>query len=123
VRFGYQPWKMAADRRPMRDYYNACTRLVRADYCGDGRSFTRDGTSIDVWDSVGIQTPDTGDDPAYSFEAGWGADGAVCVARTRIPENIILETLKISCPRLAAMPVCDEGSARAAGALLFNRSR
>ena len=43
VRAGYKPWKTAADGRPMWDYHQACTRLIRADYCGDGRTHTRDG--------------------------------------------------------------------------------
>ena len=123
VRFGYHPWERAPDGRPMRDYYDACVRMVRADYCGDGRGWTRDGTIIDMWDDHGIQKPDTQGDPAFSFEAGWKPEGAVCVAHTRIPENITLDKLKASCPRLATMPTCDEALARAAGALLFNRSR
>jgi hypothetical protein len=123
ARFGYHPWEGAPDGRPMREYYDACVRMVRADYCGDGRAWTRDGTIIDMWDDQGIQKPDTQNDQAFSFEAGWKPDGAVCVAHTRIPENITLDKLKASCPRLATTPTCDEASARATGALLFNRSR
>jgi ADYC domain len=123
VRFGYHPWESAPDGRPMREYYDACVRMVRADYCGDGRAWTRDGTIIDMWDDQGIQKSDTQNDPAFSFEAGWKPEGAACVAHTRIPENITLDELKASCPRLAAMPTCDESSARTTGALLFNRSR
>jgi len=123
VRFGYHPWRTAPDGRPMRDYYNACVRLLRADYCGDGYGWTRNGTLVDIWDDRGIQTRATADDPAFAFEAGWTADGAVCVAHSRIPENITLAKLKAYCPRLAALASCDEGAARGAGALLFNRSR
>jgi hypothetical protein len=123
VRFGYHPWRTTADGKPLRAYFDACTRLMRADYCGDGRPWTRTGTSVDVWDDLGIQKSDSGDDAKYSFEAGWSPAGAVCVARTRIPENITLDKLKEVCPRLAAGATCDETSARAAGALLFNRSR
>ena len=50
-------------------------------------------------------------DPYFGFEA------------RIIPENITLDRLKALCPRLAIVPSCDETSARAAGALLFNRSR
>ena len=28
------------------------------------------------------------------FEAGWGKDGATCVARVRIPEKVTLEELR-----------------------------
>lgn len=123
VRFGYRPWDRTPDGRGMREYFNACVRMLRADYCGDGTGWTRDGTIIDLWDDRGIQSSDSGSDPAFSFEAGWTPEGAVCVAHSRIPENIALEALKTYCPRLAAVATCDEGVARAAGALLFNRSR
>ena len=123
VRFGYHPWAGAPDGRSMREYYNACLRMVRADYCGDGSAWTRDGTIIDIWDDQGIQKSDTQNDPAFSFEAGWKPDGAACVAHTRIPENMTLDKLKGSCPRLATMPTCDVAIARTSGALLLNRSR
>jgi hypothetical protein len=119
VRFGYLPWIDTA----MLDLYNACVRMVRADYCGDGEASTRDGTRIDLYDDRGIQRPDN--DPADSFEAGWTADGATCVARTRIPENISLSQLAEACPRLKGRvgAVCTEENARTLGAQLFNRSR
>jgi hypothetical protein len=123
VRFGYHPWKTAPDGRPMLDNFNACVRMLRADYCGDGRGWTRDGTLVDVWDDLAIQRLEGAGDPAFAFEAAWGPQGAVCVAHTRIPENIALDQLKAYCPRLARMPACDESVGRAAGALLFNRSR
>jgi hypothetical protein len=123
VRYGYHPWEPAPDGRPMRDYYDACVRMVRADYCGDGRAWTRDGTLIDLWDRLGLQQAESRSDASFSFEAGWSPNGALCVARTRIPENISLDRLEALCPRLNAMPVCDEATAHAGGALLFNRSR
>jgi hypothetical protein len=123
VRFGYRPWEQAPDGRSMRDYYNACIRMMRGDYCGDAHGWTRNGTEIDLWDDFGIQKSDSAEDRSFSFEAGWSTDGAVCVAHTRIPENITLERLKSYCPRLATMPRCDEAEARSAGALLMNRSR
>lgn len=123
VRFGYHPWEESPERPLMPDYYNACVRLVRADYCGDGRAWTRNGTSIDLWDDLKIQRAETGNGSGFSFEAGWSKDGAVCVARTRIPENITLSGLKEFCPRLAIVPVCTEGVARGHGALIYNNSQ
>ncbi len=38
VRFGYRPWGDGAIER-----YNACVRMVRADYCGAGEGTTRNG--------------------------------------------------------------------------------
>ena len=58
--------------------------------------------------------------------AAWGTDGATCVARPRIAENISLEQLAERYPRLKPRlgPVtCTEESAmRDPAALLFNRS-
>lgn len=122
VRFGYAPWLAQADGRPMLELYNACIRMVRADYCGTGEATTRDGMNIDLYDIHETQTPELA--PEQSFEAAWGPEGAVCVAHVRVKENTSLERLAATCPRLAGKlgPACTEASARAAGARLFNRS-
>lgn len=92
VRMGYTPWKGDA----MWDRHQACTRMVRADYCGDGTPHTRDGTLIDVYDLEGIQRDEPA--PGMTFEAAWGKDGAVCVGKTRVPDAATLETLRAECP-------------------------
>ena len=44
VRFGYKPWGKAGGGTSLQAArYNACVRLVRADYAGDGRGTTRNG--------------------------------------------------------------------------------
>ena len=48
---------------------------MRADYCGNGKPHTRDGTRIELWDREGIQV-DTSE-PGLTFEAAWNEDGAV----------------------------------------------
>ena len=123
VRFGYKPWKAAADGTALAPLYEACVHMVRADYCGDGRATTRDGTMIDIFDRHGIQKSDGGAD--FRFEAGWSPTGAVCVAHTRIAENIDLDRLARICPRLrdALGTDCNEARAVELGALIFNRSR
>jgi hypothetical protein len=123
VRFGYKPWKAAPDGAPLAPMYEACVHMVRADYCGDGTPTTRDGTEIDIFDQHGVQQPTA--DPEFRFEAGWAPAGAVCVAHTRIPENITLDALRQRCPRLAAAlgETCTLESAVKLGAVLFNRSR
>jgi hypothetical protein len=122
VRFGYLPWR-AADGSSLRDLYNACVRMVRADYCGNGTPTTRDGMQIDIYDDKGIQRPDNV--PAMDFEAGWTPQGATCVRHVRVKENVSLESLVAACPRLKDKigPMCEEETARGLGAKLFNRSR
>ena len=115
VRLGYAPWLRL-------DAYNACVRMIRADYCGDGVATTRDGTMIDVYDALGVQRSEPG--AKLEFEAGWSPDGAVCVHHARIPENTSLAKIAARCPRLEhrAGAACTEAAARAGGAIIFNRS-
>lgn len=122
ARFGYAPWR-SKDGRSLRAHFEACLRMVRADYCGEGTAHTRDGTEIDLYDDLGLQTP--ANEPGFRFEAGWSPEGAVCVAHTRVPEELTLERLEASCPRLRGRTgaVCSESAARERGARLFDASR
>ena len=120
MRFGYKPWHAARGDVAMRDLYDACVHMVRADYCGDGTPHTRNGTPIDIYDRFGIQQ----DEPksGMRFEAAWGPKGAVCVARTRIPDVATLDQVLAACPRLRSAPTGAACSETVAGALLFNKS-
>ena len=84
VRFGYKPWK-TVEGRSLRDFHQACTRMVRADYCGNGNPHTREGTPIDIYDALNIQSPTP--NSGMVFEAAWTPDGAVFVNRTRWSET------------------------------------
>jgi len=118
VRFGYKPWRRGPDGVSLAPYYQTCVRLVRADYCGDGIGHTRNGTPIDLFDTIGIQSDEVA--PGMTFEAAWGPDGAVCVRRTRLKAVLDPAALVQQCPHLAGNvgETCDE----ATPALLFNRS-
>lgn len=124
IRFGYKPWLDDRHGRAMLDYYNACVRMVRADYCGDGTATTRDGTLINLYDRIGIQADEAL--PGMQFEAGWSDYGATCIARVRIPENVSLDQLVGSCPRLRGIPLGNECTEAVAGGnpdtLLFDSS-
>ena len=91
--------------------------MIRADYCGDGRSFTKDGTLIDMGDALGVQTFETTDRADFALEATWGPNGATCVAKTRyrLPEipSCLADRLKDS---------CDANAAAEGGVRLSNRS-
>ncbi|TWT15312.1 ADYC domain-containing protein [Reyranella sp. CPCC 100927] len=123
VRFGYLPWSRATDGTGLHEAYNACTRMVRGDYGGQGKPFTKDGMRIDVYDRFGVQTAEN--DTADAFEAGWSPDGAVCVHHVRVKENTTLAELEAAFPRLKGRTgtICTEDYARAQGAVVFNRSR
>lgn len=126
VRWGYKPWK-TVNGVSLRDYHLACVRMTRADYCGDGRPHTREGTFIEIYDRLGILKREERSD--VTFEAAWGPDGAVFVNKPRYgegPASILAE-----CPdRLRdrtslTSPGLDKDavSARFPEALLFNDSK
>jgi hypothetical protein len=90
VDLGYLAWNVE-DGHPPTMYHQACTRMIRADYCGDGRSFSPDYAMVDVYDARGIQTLSVGTLPnPWYTEAEWTEHGARCVRRGRsmlIPFN------------------------------------
>jgi len=87
MEWGFAPWSAP-------DYFTACTRMVRADYCGDGRSHTKPGIQIafDKFDRP-WQVP-----PRYRFEAIWGADGAHCITAPRVATLFSPHDLQKQCP-------------------------
>jgi ADYC domain len=115
VRFGYKPWGHTRDGVSLAPYYQACVRMVRADYCGDGVRHTRNGTPVDIFDRIGIQK----DEPAegMTLEAAWAPEGAVCVRHTRLTDVLSREGLAALCPERLEKP-CDESTP----AFLYDRS-
>jgi hypothetical protein len=122
LRIGYEPWQGAPGGGTLRATYNACIRMIRADYTGQGVPYTANGRQIDVYDIHGIQAP--ADLPDQAFEAGWDDRGAVCVHHVRVSDKVTLQALEATVPRLRGNvgEVCTEAHARALGALVFNRS-
>jgi hypothetical protein len=80
--------KCLRKRYPMHDanesmtsLFDACTRAMRADYCANGNSFTKDGTPVTVRDStIFPQQPKEGQE----LEAAWTAKEAVCINHVRM---------------------------------------
>ena len=85
----------------MREHHLACVRMVRADYCGDGTPHTRNGTQIDIYDSLDVQRR-AEDDPQNPqiFEAGWSPEGATYLYRPRISDG--LNEIAAECPEKLA---------------------
>jgi hypothetical protein len=89
VKLGYKPWETIEEcdgsscqevsKRPL---HQACTRMMRADYCGDSAPHTRDGTPINIWDNFGVQEPEAADGN-WKRDAEWSPDGAVCIKSFR----------------------------------------
>jgi hypothetical protein len=80
ARWGYKPWT-SVNGVSLAPYHQTCTRMARADYCGNGTPHTADGTLIDMYDDRGVQTRSSGDLMVY--EASWTPDGAYCVGKGR----------------------------------------
>jgi hypothetical protein len=100
IHWGYKPWA-TKDGRSLEELHEACTRMVRADYCGDGRSHTHENNPIDVYDDLGVlaratEATELWDPKKASFEAVWGPEGARCLSRTRDGEA--LEAILTQCP-------------------------
>jgi hypothetical protein len=98
--WGYKPWA-SRDGQSLADLHQACTRMARADYCGNGRSHTHENTAIDMYDRLGLIARTTESSAGWdlsraSFEAAWAPDGATCLARTR--DNRALDTILQECP-------------------------
>ncbi|WP_205525807.1 ADYC domain-containing protein [Pyxidicoccus trucidator] len=110
VRFGYRPWETAADGRSLADHHQACTRMVRADFCGDGTSHTVDGNWVNLYDAVGVQQ----DTESWLLEAEWNAEGARCSSSsTRAPAPV-------SCPNKPQLSGCGQTGHFRTGTLLMS---
>jgi hypothetical protein len=114
VNLGYKPWMTNLNCNnyvwgqqcdSLADFHEACTRLIRADYCGNGTPHTRDGTAIDVADGLQIQIYDGNYQSDWEPEAVFGPDGAHCVQNPRL----VSLNWDGTCPGTSrpVMPSCD----------------
>jgi hypothetical protein len=115
VELGYKPWK-TVNGQSLEAHHQACTRLMRADYCGDGKSWTVNGRLVNIYDRLGIQR----DTEPWNVEAEWTADGASCVRTTRLAflEDRGLELP--ACLRERTVPTCAKDTAFRKGTLLVS---
>ena len=91
VRLGYRPWSSAmrctkgtCSAVSLADYHQACTRLIRADYCGNGTSYTLNGTLIEVYDGLSPQIQRQTE--SWNIEGKWNPGGASCIGEARHAE-------------------------------------
>ncbi len=107
IRYGYKPWA-SVNGVSLATHHQACTRLVRADYCGDGTSHTVDGQWVNLFDSVGVQH----DTESWALEAEWDTEGARCFTshnRAKAP---------VTCQAIRTQTQCGTPDAFSTGTLL-----
>jgi len=75
VEAGYRPWQKV-NHKSLDPYHQGCVRLLRADFCGTSVSHTTDGSLVNIYDKLDIQT-DTED---WTPEAEWDRHGARCIS-------------------------------------------
>lgn len=73
----------------------ATLKMITADYCGDGYSYTEDGTPLE-WENQGGTVVPGGE--AGALEAIWTEDGAVCLDAPRV-----VELAEVGC----SLPSCE----------------
>lgn len=96
IQKGYLDDSKSADTASL---FEACIRMMRADYCGDGVSHTEDGTFVIMYDNRNIVAREALE--PLEFEAAWSSKGLVCGARTRWGDAKIP-----SCFQTSPMPLC-----------------
>jgi len=114
---GYKPWK-TVNGVSLAPYHQACTRALRADYCGDGDSWTVNGRKIDLWDAIDIQDSSR---PLWFFEAEWNDGSASCVSFQRVIDLQNLLGTVSSCILSRVSLTCGSQSHFQSGTLLMNR--
>lgn len=109
---GYKPWRtvngVSLDR-----HHQACVRLLRADFCGNGQPYTVNGNRVDIYDGIGVQQ-DT--ESLWFFEAEWDTNGARCFS----PVNRSRSAVPCYQPRTDVS--CGQSSHFQGGALLMNKT-
>lgn len=123
VEMGYPPWAAGklcdtqgkgagkCVKTTLQAWHQACTRMLRADYCGDGTSYTQDGVLVNVFDGIGLR----GDTEDWLFEAEWDEQGARCAVRERLPDQP-----EVSCQARLVQPECGTSAHFQTGALIMS---
>jgi hypothetical protein len=81
MHWGYVPYKSFQGTQ-LSPYFQACVRAARAQYTAtSSTSYTCEGTEVDFYDRLGIQTISPAGN--LSFEAAWKQGGPLCVGKPR----------------------------------------
>lgn len=103
---GYDPRPTAANpHQTTAEQRQATLKMVTADYCGTGTSFTETGTSLHWVNQPGWS--DNGTPPASTFESFWGPNGALCLDAPRLGMDE-LQAIEDECASVGkVLPLCD----------------
>jgi ADYC domain/Pentapeptide repeats (8 copies) len=107
VEMGYKTFKGRTDQ------LTSCVRLLRGDFCGNGKAYTLDGTLLNLYDNVGIQA----DTEAWTPEAEWTPTGARCINTNKSQRFDLILQKDPNCIR-AKTSTC--GTTFAQGAVLID---
>jgi hypothetical protein len=121
VDLGYKPWREGKICTPgagcrtvsLADHHEACVRMLRADFCGDGTSHTVDGVTIGLHDAFGIRVDGT----SWPVEAEWTAAGARCAVHPRVASLALP-----ACWAALQDPSCGDAARFASGTLIMSES-
>ncbi|WAS92092.1 ADYC domain-containing protein [Nannocystis punicea] len=120
LEWGYRMWAKQGGLS-LADHYRACTRMVRADYCGNNVPHTENGTPIDVSDglSPAILEPETD----WAIEAKWGPQGAVCLNQPRkLAHSRSAVVAECQAAGRGALPTCNNDKPGEHGGLLVSQA-
>jgi hypothetical protein len=108
VELGYKTFKGRTNQM------TSCVRLLRGDYCGTGAAYTVDGTSVNLYDNIGVQT----DTQSWTLEAEWTPTGARCVNSNNLARYNLALARDPKCVKPIKTSTC--GSTFANGAVLID---
>lgn len=75
---------VARDSVSLFPYHQACTRMGRADYCGNNSSNTVEGTKVYAYDNIEyVQYADTPEIADFYLEGGWTTGATCCLSKKR----------------------------------------
>lgn len=96
--WGYPKHKVGTNEQ-----FTAAIRMVRADYCGNGESFTEPGQQLGIKDTWGYNSiPNV----PYDLEALWDESGAACVYLPRLSGSYpVAEDVIATCDAMQARHV------------------
>lgn len=90
--WGYRPWYDDNNHTYQQEdleRFQASSRMIMADYCGDGISYTAKGTPIYLQDKIGVNDSFAGSSGPQD-EAVWSPDGALCLDLPRLHSGFFM---------------------------------